>query len=290
LALRLGGKRIGHMVSTSDLLAKVLNCKCGSFESSLKRVYQCRNCGTIIPFFKEFDEINELPHWEKTSSAENPTNPNLVWGTRQQINRSFHKRVSVVQYLIKCLSGRCYIGADISGGAGRWLPYLAIYCDQFLHMDISREALEVACSTHKTNTNVIYVQNDLLADQQMVGKVNVAFCLDTLLYGGDFIDRALSSCSKILSDNGVLIVEFTSKYHIKISKVVKMNKKDAVERSVTIQEARNILRYHGFGILKEMYLFKEIPLLVNSMVNNLILPGSIINMSTWFYFIVNRSS
>lgn len=277
------------MIQIPPAFTPYLNCECGLFSSSPDHFFQCLNCNSIIPFFKDIDELEELPKWE-TSSAKNPVNPKLVWGTHQQINRAFLKRVSIAQDLIRNLSCKRYIGADVSGGAGRWLPHLAFFFNQYLHMDISREALKVACVTGKENKNVIYIQNDLLATRLMVKNVEVAICLDTLLYGGDFVDRALEGCSKVLNDKGILILELCSSYHNRLGRILKFRKTDAVERNFTILEARTILRNHGFGIIKEIYLFKEIPILVNSILNNLKLPESIINMSTWFYFMVHRVS
>jgi SAM-dependent methyltransferase len=276
------------MVSVRDLLAKVLNCKCSSFESSPERIYQCRNCSTIIPFFKELDEINELPHYEKTSSAENPTALNYVWSP--PTDRVFYDRLKIVQYLIHSLPEKRCIGAEISGGAGRWLPHLSLHFEQYIHMDLSRDALKAACVAHRElNNNVWYVQNDLMATHQMVKNVDVAFCLDALMYHGDFVDNTLRSCSKILNSNGVLVLEFGSKYHHILGTYFKLKRKESMRRAFTIREARDILHEHGFDIMKEMYLFKELPFKCTLVLNRLELPDYIINMGTWFYLVVRRN-
>ena len=278
------------MIPLTSVLTRTLNCECGAFESSQECIFQCINCGNVIPCFRNLDDFRTLPHWDN-SNTRNPTPHNLIWGTEQQIDYSFHKRVSIVREMIISQADKCYIGADVAGGAGRWLPYLASLFDLFFHMDISREALKVAClsSNKTTDGKIVYLQNDMLATRQMVKNVDVAVCLDTLLYGGDFVDRALEGCSAILNDTGILIMELSSKHHNKFGKILKFKRKDAVERNFTIQAARNILSNHGFSVIKERYLFKEIPWNINRLVHKVQLPDSIINMSTWFYFAVKRT-
>lgn len=275
------------VVKKQNTLRQILNCSCGNFEPTLGLTYKCVHCGTIINCFNNLKEFNQLPPFV-TENMSNPTDIKLVWGTFEQITPSFYKRVKIVEEIIKGIPDETSVGADISGGAGRWLPHLSIYFDSFIHMDISREALNIANSTNPNLNNVLYVQNDLYSHRQAIKNVDIAFCLDTLLYSGNFVDRALVGISDILKSGGILIADFPSRYHNNIANLIKLRHPDGVNRRFGVQEVRDLFYSNGFSIEKEVFFFQELPSKLNAMMSRFSFADLVNNLSTWFYFLARR--
>ncbi|MHB8772544.1 MAG: methyltransferase domain-containing protein [Syntrophales bacterium] len=238
-------------------------------------------------YFSTVDQLCALPPFE-TGNAGNPTDIRLVWGTLEQITPSFHDRVRIVQEFLRDIPHQTSVGADIAGGAGRWLPHLSISFEWFIHMDISREALRHAHHAHPSLNNILYVQNDLYADRQTIKDADVVFCLDTLLYSGEFVDRALAGIGRVLKPGGLLIADLPSLYHHRIADLIKWRRRAGVNRCFTVREARELLRSKGFGIEKESHFFQELPANINEWINRHSCPDLVNNLSTWFYFAARR--
>lgn len=270
-----------------DMIYKCLSCECGSFEPAKTNFNQCAQCGEIIPFFRCLREHNAITDW-LSASADNPTNPDLIWGTERQVNTGFRKRIEAVRNIVLSTGVQAGIGADLSGGAGRWLSGLAPLFEIFFHMDISKKALHYACSKHESYSNIVYLQNDLLREDQKIKNVDCAFCLDTLLYSGNFVNVALEAAKKTLSTRGILIVELCSKYHNELGRMIKFRKRNAVDQNYTIQQARKILCEHGFKIEKEIFVFKEFFSPLPNPFNRPPVWDVFMNFSTWFYFAASK--
>src|SRR5689334_9704382 len=143
------------------------------------------------------------------SPASQPTDEHLIWGRRQdRLDKRFQARSVIVEHLITRWTRPDWIGVDVSGGAGRWLASLAPHFRQFTHLDLSPGALNVARTDHAEFSRVEFGIVDLLRPRDigsgLFGRTwDAAFCLDTLLYRGDFVERVLQNIRTFVRPGGI---------------------------------------------------------------------------------------
>ncbi len=175
-----------------------------------------------------------------------PTDLQLVWGRRQdRDDKRFRARAAIVEHLIARWTNPEWNGVDVSGGAGRWLRTLAPHFGQFTHLDLSPNALNVARSDHTELANVEFELVDLLHPREpgneLFGRTwDVAFCLDTLLYRGDFVEIALRNIRRFIRPGGIAIIDVPMQFRASISRRVKGKHYGGPERTFSPQFVQHL--------------------------------------------------
>ncbi len=221
-----------------------------------------------------------------------PTDSHLVWGTRQdRLDERFQARSAVVEHLISRWTKPDWSGVDVSGGAGRWLETLAPHFRQFTHLDLSPDALNVARTDHPDFSNIEFGIIDLLrpraAGTDLFGRTwDAAFCLDTLLYSGDFVEKVLSNMRPFIRPGGIAIIDVPVHFRASIARRVKGPRYDGPERTFSPRSALMLARENRYICLATAYQYRE---LTSSMHNYLVRRGLtrwIPWPSTWMYFVL----
>jgi SAM-dependent methyltransferase len=230
---------------------------------------------------------------QPTAAAAQPTDPNLVWEGRSNARgRKFEARAVVVQQLIARWTDPNSEAVDVSGGPGRWLDTLAPHFKRFSHLDLSSAAIEVARGEHPHLANVEYGLLDLLRPEQPMQTLrqqtwDVAFCLDTLLYRGAFVEAAVATIHTILRPGGIAIFDFPTAFRASISRTIKGPLYKGPERTFSPREARAIATDAGFRIVDCAYHYSELTGSMHAMIgsaNTRLAPFP----STWTYLVLTK--
>ena len=221
-----------------------------------------------------------------------PTDPHLVWGRKQdRDDKRFHARAAIVEHLISRWTQPDWSAVDVSGGAGRWLRTLAPRFSRFTHLDLSPDALRVAQNDHPEISNVTYGLVDLLAagrpNADSRGKKwDAVFCLDTLLYRGDFVETVLRNIRPFISPRGVAIVDVPTQFRASISQRVKGRHYRGPERKFSPEQAHAIAREAGYMCLATEYQYAELAAPAHRMLAERGLTGWLPWPSTWMYMVL----
>lgn len=216
-----------------------------------------------------------------------PTDPEMVWGRRKErLDRRFISRSIIIETLISRWTRPEWNAVDVSGGAGRWLSTLAPHFQDFSHLDVSGEALRTARNDHPDFRNVAFGHMDLLrpkSEQPGLAQAgwNVAFCLDTLLYRGPFVERALANLQSYVVPGGVAIIDFPMRLRASISRRIKGARYGGPERTFSRQQALALVAAAGFERLECAYQYREMPLPLCRMLAERKLTGSVPWPATW---------
>lgn len=229
------------------------------------------------------------PRAIKPPRVENPTEPELVWGTRTgATTREFRGRAAIVTHLKHRHAPNAEIAVDPSGGAGRWIDVLAGSVPLLVHMDLSRNALDRAQSDHPHIRNVVFMQNDLYSSP-LLGDIPLVYSLDTLCYPGDFCAATLVHIRTMLSSNGVAILEFPNALRAWAARLVKGNGWKGPKKTWRFREAKDLCESAGFNVMAYGLFFRELGPLANLKLNKL--GGTALApFSTWFYFVVGHTA
>ena len=213
----------------------------------------------------------------------------IVWGNRKdRISASYQKRLSIIKSLVYERADSYTLGADLSGGGGRWLEDLSDGFNEFIHFDLNKKAIDSAKVDHPNLGHVNYIQNDLLAPSKTYPNIDVAFCIDTLLYGKSFIEDALLGATSILGPRSLLICEFSSKLHGKVGDLLFPNRGPRPERRVTFNEAIRLCWGAGLEPCAKRILFKEMPSITNQILSRMTWTPVVRDCSTWFYVALRK--
>ena len=221
-----------------------------------------------------------------------PTEPHLVWGRRQdRLGRRFHARAAVVEHLISHWTQPDWSGVDVSGGAGRWLSTLAPRFSQFSHLDLSPDALHIARTEHPELSHVEYGMVDLLRPREPgadpSGRTwDVVFCLDTLVYRGDFVETALRNIRAFISPRGIAIIDVPTQFRASISQRVKGQNYRGPERNFSPRAARALASEAGYICLATAYQYAELPAPTHRLLVERGLTGWLPWPSTWMYLVL----
>lgn len=266
---------------TKPRIEAFLNCSCRRFDP-FRGKRQCRACGDRLRYFRA-GETYPAAEVASSPSAGRPTPPDLVWtgGPRGALDLRLH----AVRALCGRVTPRAHVAADVAGGGGRWLPHLAPDFDLYLHMDLSGPALRYAEERHRDLGNVVFVQNDLVADRQAVREIDLALCLDTLLYEQDFVPRALRSIRAMLRPGGWLIAEFTSFFHSLVGRMARAGRVRGPKRTFWLDEARRLSREAGFDVVAAYVLYRELPVGLNDALQGF-QTTPLREAATWFYLLL----
>jgi SAM-dependent methyltransferase len=142
-------------------------------------------------------------------------------------------------------------GVDVSGGAGRWLSTLAPHFSQFTHLDLSPEALRVAQTENPEFSHVEYGIVDILQPRELgVGLSaktwDTVFCLDTLLYRGNFVETALRNIRPFISPRGIAIIDLPTRFRASVSRLIKGRRYGGPERTFSPREVHVLDRQAGY--------------------------------------------
>ena len=193
-----------------------------------------------------------------------PTDTHLVWGrSRDRIDKRFQARAAIVEHLIARWTKPGCSGVDVSGGAGRWLRTLAPRFSRFTHLDLSPDALHVARTEHPELSHVEYGINDLLKPRQQGAEFSgrtwdVVFCLDTLLYRGDFVETVLSNIRTFVSPGGVIIIDVPTQFRASISQRIKGQHYRGPERKFSPKAAHALTWEAGYACLATAHHYSEL--------------------------------
>jgi SAM-dependent methyltransferase len=221
-----------------------------------------------------------------------PTDPHLVWGRKQdRQDRRFHARAAIVEHLISCWTRPDWSGVDVSGGAGRWLGTLAPRFSQFTHLDLSPDALRVARSEHPELSNVTYGLVDLLMPRNPNAdscgkKWDAVFCLDTLLYRGDFVESALRNIRSFISRRGIAIIDVPTQFRASMSQRIKGKRYGGPERKFSPRAAHALVKEAGYFCLAAEYQYAELPASTHRLLVGRGLTGWLPWPSTWMYLVL----
>jgi SAM-dependent methyltransferase len=221
-----------------------------------------------------------------------PTPPQLVWGTRRdRLDYRFQARSAIVEHLMSRWARPEWRAVDVSGGAGRWLSTLAPRFSHFTHLDLSPNALGVARADHAEFSNVEFGVVDLLQPREpgtdMFGRVwDVAFCLDTLLYRGDFVETALRSIRSFVRPGGTVIIDVPTQFRAGISRLVKGARYSGPERTFSPDAALRLARDNGYVCLATAYQYRELTASTHRLLVGRGLTAWVPWPSTWMYLVL----
>jgi SAM-dependent methyltransferase len=231
------------------------------------------------------------PDAGKTNGLQ-PTSPQLVWGTRRdRLDYRFQARSAIVEHLVSRWAHPDWRAVDVSGGAGRWLSTLAPHFSHFTHLDLSPDALSVARADHAELSNVEYGIVDLLQSRKpgadMFGRVwDVAFCLDTLLYRGDFVEAALRNIRAFVRPSGIVIIDVPMQFRARISRQVKGGHYRGPERTFSPRAALGLARDNGYVCLATAYQYRELTASAHRLLVGRGLTAWVPWPSTWMYLVL----
>jgi len=224
-----------------------------------------------------------------------PTDPHLVWGRRQdRLDNRFRARAAIVEHLISRWTKSDWSGVDVSGGAGRWLSTLAPRFRQFTHLDLSPDALHVARTEHPEFSHVEYGIANLLQPRELgVGSFkrtwDAVFCLDTLLYRGDFVETALRNIRAFISPRGIAIIDVPMRFRASISRRVKGRRYGGPERTFSPRAAHELTRQAGFICLATAYQYRELTAPTHHLLTERGLTSWVPWPSTWLYLVLSMA-
>jgi SAM-dependent methyltransferase len=226
-----------------------------------------------------------------TAEPVQATDPHLVWGKKEdRLDRRFQARAAIVECLISRWTQPHWTGADVSGGAGRWLSTLAPHFSSFSHLDLSPEALQVARNDHPELSSVEYGMLDLVEPQRTAAYADrtwdVIFCLDTLLYRGRFVETALRNMRALVRPGGIAIIDMPMLIRGSISQHLKGKYYRGPERKFLPKTARALAAEAGFTCLATAYHFSELPLALQERLAAQELTNWIPWPSTWMYLVL----
>jgi SAM-dependent methyltransferase len=224
-----------------------------------------------------------------------PTDPHLVWGRRQDRNeKRFQARAAIVDHLISHWAKPGWSGVDVSGGAGRWLSTLAPRFSQFTHLDLSPDALHVARTEHPELSHVEYGIIDLLKPREpgpdSSGRTwDAVFCLDTLLYRGDFVETALRNIRAFIGPRGIAVIDMPTQFRASISQRVKGQRYRGPERKFSPKAARALVGEAGYICLATAYHYSELTAPTHRLLVERGLTGCLPWPSTWMYLVLRAT-
>jgi SAM-dependent methyltransferase len=193
-----------------------------------------------------------------------PTDSHLVWGRRQdRLDERFRARSTIVEHLISCWTRSGWNAVDVSGGAGRWLCTLAPHFSQFTHMDLSPDALNLARADHHEFSHVEFEIVDLLQPRKQGADLSgrtwdAAFCLDTLLYRGDFVETVLRNIRTFVRPGGIIIIDVPLRLRASISRWVKGQRYVGPRRTFSPRSALLLAKDAGYVCLATAYQYREL--------------------------------
>ncbi|MBV8568896.1 MAG: class I SAM-dependent methyltransferase [Methylobacteriaceae bacterium] len=224
-----------------------------------------------------------------TKAPSQPTDPHLIWGRRRdRIGRQFQARSAIVDHLISAWAKPGATGVDVSGGAGRWLTTLAPHFSQFTHLDLSADALNVARTEHPDLSHVEYGFVDLLnlrADSAG-RRWDVAFCLDTLLYHGNFVETALRNIRAVLRPGGIAIIDLPMQFRASISQRIKGPRYRGPERKFSPKAAHGLIGEAGYICLATAYQYSELSVPIHRTLLRYGATALVPWPSTWMYLVL----
>ncbi len=228
------------------------------------------------------------------SESLQPTDPLLVWGRKQdRLDNRFRARAVIVEHLISHWTESDWSAVDVSGGAGRWLSTLAPRFSKFTHLDLSPDALRVARTENSEFANVEYGLVNLLQPRESVGgrsdtTWDTVFCLDTLLYRGDFVETVLKNIRAFMSPRGVAIVDVPMRCRAFIAQQIK-RRRTGPERTFSPRETRVLFRNSGYACLEAVYQYREMSPSMHHFLAIRRMDGWIPWPSTWMYLVLRRT-
>jgi SAM-dependent methyltransferase len=216
-----------------------------------------------------------------------PTDPHYVWGRRQdRLDRRFQGRAVIVDNLISRWTSPDWSAVDVSGGAG-WLSVLAPRFEQFSHLDLSPDALEAARAENPEYSHVEYGMLDLLKPTSFPDRTwDVVFCLDTLLYSGDFVEVALHNIRSLITPRGVAIIDLPGRLRASISRVIKGSSYGGPPRTFSPNMAKELLTRTSYTCLDIVYYYRELTVGMQTKLVQRRLTGSLPYPSTWMYLVL----
>ena len=221
-----------------------------------------------------------------------PTDPHLVWGRRQdRLDSRFQARAAIVEHLISRWTRPDWSAVDVSGGAGRWLGTLAPRFARFTHLDLSLDALHVARTEHPEFSHVEYSVVDLLKPRKPSAEASsetwdAVFCLDTLLYRGDFVETALRNIRAFMSPRGIAIIDVPTEFRASFSRRVKGRRYGGPERTFSPLAAHALAREAGYMCLATAYQYAELSASIHRLLCERGLTGWLPWPSTWMYLVL----
>jgi SAM-dependent methyltransferase len=232
-----------------------------------------------------------IPGWAQDNRTQ-PTDPELVWGRRQdRLDERFRARAVVAEHLISSWTKPDWKAVDVSGGAGRWLSTLAPRFSQFTHLDLSPKALSVAQADHPDLPHVEFGIADLLKPQRgdtgLPGRTwDVAFCFDTLLYRGDFVETALRNFRHFARPGGIIILDLPLRLRASISRLVKGRRYGGPERTFSPDAALLLAKNAGYTCLATAYQYRELHSSIHRILAERGLTGWVPWPGTWMYLVL----
>lgn len=164
----------------------------------------------------------------------------------------------VVEHLLHKWTTPACSAADVSGGAGRWLCTLAPSFKSFAHLDLSPDALQVAKDDHPEYAHVAYDVMDLLAPTPDGRRFDAVFCLDTLLYGGGFVERCLDTVRQTLAPGGVAIMDVPMQVRATIAKRIKGPSHQGAPMTFRPRAFFELLAAAGLVPVEVVYQYREL--------------------------------
>jgi SAM-dependent methyltransferase len=230
----------------------------------------------------------------------------LIGGTPSEhfLKCSFEGIISPLSHGWPELSGTCchcrtfYFPLDEARlecrGSLRRLSTLAPRFSKFTHLDLSPDALHIARSEHPELSHVEYGIVDLLRpgepDAFPFGKVwDAVFCLDTLLYRGDFVETALKSIRTFLSPRGIAIVDMPAQFRASISRRIKGRRYRGPERKFSPKAAQALAREAGYVCLATAYQYAELSVPTHRLLVKRGLTDCLPWPSTWMYLVLRAT-
>jgi len=235
------------------------------------------------------------PAMEQPKQPFQPTDPHLVWGRkRERLDRRFQARAAVVEHLISRWTKPDWSAVDVSGGAGRWLSTLAPRFSKVTHLDLSPDALHIARTEHPEFSRVEYGIVDLLKPREPgafpSGRTwDAVFCLDTLLYRGDFVETALKNIRGFVSPRGIAIIDVPTQFRASISRRVKGQRYRGPERKFSPRAAQALAREAGYVCLATAYQYAELSAPTHQLLVERGLTGCLPWPSTWIYLVLRAT-
>ena len=164
----------------------------------------------------------------------------------------------MVEHLLHKWTTPASSAADVSGGAGRWLCTLAPSFQSFTHLDLSPDALQVARADHPEYGHVHYGLMDLLKPPPDGRQFDAVFCLDTLLYGGGFVEHCLDTIRRTVAPGGVAIMDVPMRFRATIAKRIKGPTHQGAPRTFTPGEFLGLLAAAGLVRVDMVYQYREL--------------------------------
>src|SRR5262249_2032154 len=235
------------------------------------------------------------PNWQRAMASKEsrqPTDPHLVWGRRRdRLDRRFQSRAAIVEYLISRWTKPDWSAVDVSGAARRWLGTLAPRFTRFTHLDLSPDALHVARTEHPEFSHVEYGIMDLLKPKVPTADPSddtwdAVFCLDTLLYRGDFVETALRNIRAFMGARGIAIIDMPTRFRASLSRHLKGRYYGGPELTFSPIAAHALVREAGYTCVATAYQYSELSTNIHRLLCQRGLTGWVPWPSTWMYLVL----